>query len=145
MKKIILILSFITLNAYSVTFEIIGGCSKTPLFSINTSAKFETVGDLTIHLLNKNRIPYQGNERAINSIFNTILGIDSLEVVSDTQMRSYGWCFRVNGVVPDRYADEIYLNEEDHIEWFYAYAWYDKGWSSMCNPSYEVKSPWICK
>lgn len=144
MKKILLVLLCCTMNAYAVTFDVVGGCSATPLLSVTISAKFETVGDLTVYLLNKNKIPYQGNERGMNSIWNSPIGLDALEILSDTQMRSYGWCFKVNGQVPNAFADEIYLNEGDHIEWIFSYAWYDKGWVSMCNPSFETQSPWIC-
>jgi hypothetical protein len=106
---------------------------------------FETVGDFTIYLLQKNRIPHLGNERAINSIFHTPVGMDALEVVSDTQMRAYGWCYKVNGEVFEKFAEEVYLNDSDDIEWFFAYAWYDKGWVSMCNPAYAVPGRPMCK
>ena len=145
MKKIALILSFISFSAFAAQLDIIGACSKKPVLSFQASDQFETVGDLTVHILTKNRIPFQGNERGMNSILNSPLGLDALEVLSDTQMRSYGWCFKVNGKVPEDFASEIYLKDGDHIEWFFSYAWYDKGWISMCNPAYEVKSTLFCK
>jgi len=145
MKNIIFLTALISLSATSATLDIIGPCSKKPLVSIDASNQFETVGDLTVYYLTKNKIPFQGTERGMNSIFNTPVGLDALEVLSDTQMRSYGWCFKVNGKIPESFADEIYLNDGDHIEWFFSYAWYDKQWISMCNPAYEVKSPLFCK
>ena len=145
MKILFFLLSLISFSSMAATLEVIGACSKKPLLSIEGQNHFETVGDFTLHYFQKNRIPFQGNERGMNSIFNTPVGLDAMEVLSDTQMRSYGWCYRVNGKVPDVYADEIILNDGDHIEWFFAYAWYDKGWISMCNPAYEVKSPQFCK
>lgn len=145
MKMIALLFSLITSSTFAAKLDLIGPCSKKPLLSIEASDQFETVGDLTVHYLKKNKIPFLGNERGMNSIFNTPVGFDAMEVLSDTQMRSYGWCFRVNGKVPETFADEIYLNDGDHIEWFFSYAWYDKKWVSMCNPAYEVKSPLFCK
>ena len=127
----ILIALVISLNAYSATLDIIGPCSEKPLLSIHALDQFETVGDMTVHYFSKNKVPFQGNERGMNSIFNSPIGLDAMEVLSDTQMRSYGWCFKVNGEVPFDFADAVYLNEGDHVQWFFSYAWYDKGWISM--------------
>lgn len=145
MLKFVSISLFTVISAHAATLDIIGPCSKRPILSLETSDQFETVGDLTMHYLRKNRVQFQGNERGINSMFNTPIGLDAMEVLSDTQMRSYGWCFRVNGRVPESYADQVNLNKGDHVEWYFGYAWYDKGWISICNPSYEVRSPFLCK
>ncbi|MCK6596194.1 MAG: DUF4430 domain-containing protein [Bacteriovoracaceae bacterium] len=140
---VVLYFSFSTL---AHELSVIGPCLEKPMFLVDVADKFETVGDLTIHTFNKNGIPYLGNERGINVIFNSPIGDASLEVISDTEMRAYGWCFFVNGEVSMEYADETYLNPGDKVEWIYSYALYSKGeWKSMCNPSYKIKSEFICK
>ena len=73
------------------------------------------------------------------------MGLDAMEVLSDTDMRSYGWCFEVDGKVPESYPDSIPLKGVKKITWFYAYAEYVKGeWISQCKPSYQLKSPYVC-
>lgn len=137
---------FFSLKSFAHELSVVGPCLEKPIFSIEVADKFETVGDLTIHTFKKNGIPYLGNERGINVIFNSPIGDSSLEVISDTEMRAYGWCFFVNGEVSMEYADETYLNPGDKVEWIYSYALYSKGeWKSMCNPSYLIKSEYICK
>lgn len=126
-------------------FEIIGPCNEKPVYELSIADQFETVADLTFHILNKNKIPYTGTHKGITSLLNAPQGDDALEVLSDTQMRAYGWCFFVNGEVVMDYADETYLNPGDKIQWIYSYAWYDREWKSMCNESYKVKSDFICK
>ncbi len=145
MLKVTILLMLLSSFTYAAKIDFVGPCSQKPLLSVEAPDKFETVGDLTIHYLNKNRVSYLGTERGINSMFNTPIGDEALEIVSDTQMRSYGWCFRVNGKFVDRYADEVYLMDGDHIEWIFSYAWYDREWKSMCNPAHIIKPKQICK
>jgi hypothetical protein len=77
---------------------------------------------------------YRGSEAGVNSING--LG-SALEVLSDTQMNAYGWCYQVDGEVSDLLADQYVLTgQESRIEWFYAYARLDRGqWTSMCVPA----------
>jgi hypothetical protein len=51
-------------------------------------------------------------------------------------MKAYGWCFRLNGEVPELMANEVTdLRENDVIEWYYAYAHYRGGqWIAQCRP-----------
>lgn len=126
-------------------FEVIGPCSEKPVYNFSVGDKFETVADLTFHVLDKNKIPYSGTHKGISSLLNAPQGDEALEVLSDTQMRAYGWCYFVNGKVVMNYADETYLNPGDKVQWIYSYAWFDRDWKSMCNPSYKLKSKFICK
>ncbi len=143
----LLIVVFLTLDSVSGhELSVVGPCSQSPVFEASINSKFDTVGDLTIHIFDKNNVPYLGNERGINVIFNSPIGDGALEILSDTEMRAYGWCFFVNGKVSMEYANETYLNPGDKVEWVYSYAFYSKGeWKSMCNPSYKIKSDNICK
>lgn len=150
--KITLILPFLVslLFCSSIlahTIEFIGPCSSKPLLSQELAPKFETVGDLTIYTLEKNRIPYLGDEQGINSVFNTPVGMDSLEVISDTEMRSYGWCYFVDGKMSTDYANKYYLKPTDKkIQWIYGYAHLIKDqWVSMCEKAYKIKPKFLCK
>lgn len=145
-KFLVLFLMSLTLNAAEFTVK--NPCSTTPILEVEIDAtKYETVGDLTVHLLNKNRIPYQGNERGMNQILNSPLGLDALDVVSDTVMFAYGWCYRVNGVIPDVFAEDVYLDESiKTIEWFYGYSEFRvNAWVSMCIPPETRDNSFICK
>jgi hypothetical protein len=49
-----------------------------------------TVGEATVRTLEAKRIPFQGTERAINTIMNTPGQDQTLEILSDKDMRAYG-------------------------------------------------------
>ncbi len=134
-------------SAFAHTIEFIGPCSATPLLSVELGAKFETVGDLTVYALDKNNVKYLGDEQGINSAFGTPVGMDSLEVLSDTEMRSYGWCYFVDGEMSLDYANKFYLKPSDKkIQWVYSYAHLVKDkWVSMCEKAYKVKPKFLCK
>lgn len=135
-------------SLFAANFEVIGPCSERPLLSVEVNASsYETIGDLTIHQFNKNKVPFLGDERGINQIFNSPLGLDALEVISDTQMLAYGWCYSVDGVVSMEYPIDYYTDDKiKNVTWFYGYSRFDKTqWISMCEPSYKRKSAFICK
>ena len=89
------------------------------------------VGATTINALRELQIPYQGSEAGIASIKG--LGSD-LEVVSDTKMKAWGWCFAIDGKESDKMPDQTLLPPDAKIlKWFYAYALYDQGsWGGYC-------------
>lgn len=146
MKHLFLLLSLLVSTAsFAAEFEIIGPCSERPIYQFSIGDKFQTVADMTFYILDKNKIPYTGTDKGITSLLNAPQGDAALEVLSDTQMRAYGWCFFVNGKVSMSYADEVYLRPGDKVQWIYSYAWFDRDWKSMCNPSYKVRSEYMCK
>jgi hypothetical protein len=77
---------------------------------------------------------YQGSEGGVTSIND--LG-SALEVLSDTQMNAYGWCYHVDGRESGLLAHQYALTgTERQIEWFYAYAHLDRNqWKAMCVPA----------
>lgn len=146
---IIALCSFIVLNLQAVTLEFVGPCSEEPIVSFELGDKFQTVGDATLHTLEKNNIPFKGTSRGLNSVFNTPVGMEALEVLSDFEMRSHGWCYSVDGVSPEVYPDELFLNGPDgkiqNIRWFFGFAHYVRGeWISQCEPSFGVASSFLC-
>jgi len=93
-----------------------------------------SVGELTIKMLNDYEILYQGSEQGLNSILNSPTGLDATVIISDSEMKSYGWCFKINGVIPEVYANEVFINTTtDQVLWFWGYAHYKDGeWIAQC-------------
>ena len=146
----LIVLMFSSLSsAFAGTFTVEVPCQHREAYSEEfDKEKFETAGDLTIHMLNKSRIPYQGTERGINQIFDTPLGLDALEVVSDEVMYAYGWCFTLNGKITENYASDIYLDDykNANITWFYGISKFDKDkWVSMCQKATLRKDSPVCQ
>ena len=135
MKKLTaLFLLLVSASAPAVQVEFVGPCSEKPLFSVKTlTTKAQDVGTLTIEVLDKAKIQYQGVPQGFNQIFNSPLGLDALEILSDEEMLSYGWCFEVDGKVTEDFADQISLKGVKKIQWFFGYAHYVRGeWKSFC-------------
>jgi len=134
------------LLASLLSVEFVGPCSSEPLLSATASRdQASTVGELTIQTLDRFTIPYLGTAGGLNSAFGTPIGLDALEVLSDSEMRSYGWCYSVDGVAPEVYPHEIALSEVSKIRWFYAFAHYVRGqWVSQCEPAYELVPEFLC-
>lgn len=106
----------------------------------------QSVGDISIQALQDNNIPFQGISQGINSILNTPTGLEALDVVSDTEMFAYGWCYSINGYEPDKFPNEVYVQETDHILWWFGFARYKDGqWISQCKPSSKRRLTQYCE
>ncbi len=129
-----------------IALEIIGPCSLKPIHTFNLADGL-TVGDATVRTLEAKRIPFQGTERAINTIMNIPGKDQTLEILSDKDMRAYGWCFDVDGEVPEIYPDEIPLDESmKKIRWFHGYAEMKNGqWVSQCKETAKLRPSFLCK
>jgi hypothetical protein len=91
----------------SIMIEVLGPCSKYPLFQTALPVERESsIWKLTQMAFNHHNIPYSGAEYGLQSAFNTPTGLDAMEVINDREMRSYGWCYEVDGKVP-----EVYLSK----------------------------------
>lgn len=131
--------------AQSLTIQ--GPCSAQPLHRYEVSEWNEQhVGAFTLQALHALNLNYEGNERGINSIDGSATGMDALEILSESEMRAYGWCYRVNGLAPEQFPDEIMLTAiTDQVEWFFAFAHYKEGvWISQCEPAYLLKPNRFC-
>jgi hypothetical protein len=106
----------------------------------------QSVGKVTIDTLDRADFVYIGSDQGINSIRGTVTGEAALEVISDDEMRAYGWCYYYNGVEPAQFPNEIIVSREnDKIEWIFSFAHYKGGrWISTCNPTHEVLPDFIC-
>lgn len=148
MRQFLVFLSLIFSTAiYAQSLEIVGPCSSEPTDSyVSEDFSPMSLGAFTLEGLDALGLSYQGNERGLNSIEGSVIGMDALEVLSDTEMRAYGWCFSINGEVPEIYADEIPLTSSaDHVVWFFAFAHYQGGdWVAQCVPAHIVKPAKLC-
>lgn len=148
MKATILASIMLSTSLSAVTFDVIGACSNTPLYEGRFRTDIgENVGTLSMEFFEDQSIPYTGGVNGFSSINHSPMGLDAIEVLSTTKMRAYGWCFSINGVVPNTIASETYLTKQnDYISWFYAYSTYDQGvWTDYCVPSYKIKASQFCK
>lgn len=129
-----------------IALEIIGPCSTKPLATLNAVPAM-TVGEATISTLNKYKIPYQGTEKGINTLYSLPTPAQSLEILSDSDMRAYGWCFDVDGEVPEEYPDQIEIHEGmKKIRWFHGYAEMKNGvWVSQCKETAKLRPDFLCR
>jgi hypothetical protein len=148
----ILILSLITLSlssmASAVTFEITNLCKPSPYFSQEVVIEEESnVSIVTHNTLSENNIPYVGGDAGINTMLDTPVEFDAYEILSDTHMRAYGWCFKVDGESPTLFMNQIPVTKNTKkIQWFYGYAEFiQPDWISYCVPLYEDPRPFLCK
>ncbi len=97
-----------------------------PTASPGSSAGFVTVDGFTSH-----SIPFAGSEAGITAIFGQG---SELEVITDTTMKAWGWCFAIDGKISDKMPDQVPMPTDAKIlRWFYAYALYDSGqWTGYC-------------
>ena len=138
MKIVILGIFFLASEVLAVTVSFISPCEKevTHKYEFELKSK-KNVGLVTLEALEYFNISFQGSEQAFNSMFQTPTGLDALEVISDSEMMAYGWCFSVNGVSPEVFPDKVLLEESDEVLWWFGYAHYRNGqWITQCTPSY---------
>jgi hypothetical protein len=130
--------------AFHVLFS--NPCAPTPLLETNvqrTTAK--SVGGLTLDVLESFEAKYQGSEQGLSSAFGSATGMDALEVISDSEMKSYGWCYEVDGKLAEVLPGDYPLTPEiTSVHWYMGYAHYKNGnWISQCTPAYQSK--FLCK
>ena len=153
MKTLSLIVSIAVSLAFSrnvsaVTFSVVGPCSHESVYSGSFKTDLdESVGATSIDIFQAHNIPYKGSDSGMSSILDTPVGDEAIEILSDTKMRAYGWCFSINGVIPDVLSSEIsFTKQNDHLNWFFAYSTYDQGvWTDYCVPSHKIKAQQFCK
>ena len=127
---LVVLFSF-TSNA--LTFKVIGKDNEV-LFQTETETTVpQTVGQISVELFNQNKIPFVGDIDGIVSVYE--MG-SYLDLISDTDMKAYGWCYSVNGVVPEDFVHKVNISaQETELIWFYAYAYYKAGdWIAQCVP-----------
>ncbi|MEZ4743044.1 MAG: DUF4430 domain-containing protein [Bdellovibrionota bacterium] len=131
----------------AASLEVIGACASKPIFHFEASeVKGRSLGDLTVELFDNENIAYIGTSQGIHSINRLPNESETLEMISSSEMRAYGWCFELNGDLPEHYANEVILaSDSDKIVWFFGFAHYLNGqWISQCEKSYLNPSDFLC-
>lgn len=133
-------------QALALEFTVIGPCEEKPVLKVTVASQEIALGELTVLVLTENKIPFQGDRSGIKVIAGSPSGDESLELISDTQMKAYGWCVDVDGQQPGQMPDEVRLSADTkNVTWYYAFAFYDQGvWKNFCTPSYQNKPSQIC-
>lgn len=136
----------VSVHAHAVSWKIFGACDNKPVQQGVFQADLnKSVGAVSLTIFAENNIPYVGSEEGLNSILNTPVGLDSIEVVSDSEMRVYGWCYSVNGKQPTEMPHQLqFQSQDDQLVWFYAYSTNkDNQWTDYCSPAYCSPAYWI--
>ena len=148
MNKLLLLLLIISpLSASAIQWKIFGACSNEPVRQGQFDADLNmSVGAVSEALFKTQQISYIGAAEGFNSIMGTPIGLEALEIVSDTEMRAYGWCYTVNGKQPIQMPHEIqFLKQDDKLIWFYGYSTNIKNeWIDYCQPAYWIKAKQFC-
>lgn len=147
MKKVILSLLLSTTIFASIKVNILDPCSGKIKYRIELAEYFSNVGSASIEALNQLNIDFQGNENSIVSIDGTPTGVDAYLVISDSEIRAYGWCYSVNGQSPELMPNEYILQEDqDHqINWHFGYALHKDGlWITQCTPAWSSTPNLVC-
>lgn len=146
MKTLFLAL-LISFSAQAIELKFIGPCDDDFIMKTDVTESYANVGELTIATLSKFNIPFKGTAEGLSSAFETPVGEAALEVVSDEEMRAYGWCYSVDGEAPEVYPHEIAITPETKsIVWHFGFARYFRGqWVTQCTPANSIKPDFLCK
>ncbi len=141
-----ILLALFPLLSHALTFEVVGPCDSKPLYSGAIAIeKPLSVGAASVQIFHRESIPYVGSESGMNSILGTPTGIEAIEVVSDQELRAYGWCYEVDGRQPAEMPNEVILSGGEHLKWFYAFSLNRRNeWVSYCEPAHTVKPKALC-
>jgi hypothetical protein len=127
----ILIALLLAVSAQAVQVEVQDRDGKILIRAESTIALPATAGALSLDVFNAKAVPFEGGEAGFSKIFG--MG-NEIEVVSETEMKAWGWCYSVDSVEPDQMPDLVQIQDpKSVIVWFYAYAGYKDGqWVSYC-------------
>lgn len=147
-KYFVILISMFSVQSFALTWKVVGPCSKTPLYEGIFEADLnKSVGQISQELFDANKVPYVGMAGGFNSINNSPTGFEAIELVSENELRFYGWCYSVNGEVPSVMPSQIKpASQNDVLVWYYGYSTNkNRQWSSdYCAPGYQVKAEQFC-
>lgn len=148
-KASLLLLIFMSFKAHAVFWiEIVNPC-------VNVASIYEevdvfapaSVADTVKFFFPAFEIPYQSTDTSMIHIFHTPVGKEAIEWINEDNYRVYGWCYEVDGVIPDVTMDQHYIDPitTEKIRWFYGFAEYKNGkWLNYCEPLYNHPEQFIC-
>lgn len=106
-----------------------------------------TVSDVVKFFFPSFNIPYSATETSMIQIYNTPTGEEAIEIINQDHYRVYGWCYQVDGVMPEVTMDQYPVDPvSTHIvRWFYGFAEYiNNQWVNYCEPLYNHPDQFIC-
>lgn len=120
--------------AHAVTLQVIGQKGQLLFTGESVPSLPSNIGQISLDVFDKQKIAYDGSVDGIVALFG--LG-QEIEVISKTEIKAHGWCFSIDGHVPNTMADETVVSSQDTvIQWYYAYAHYKDGeWIGQCVPN----------
>lgn len=144
--KIIIFLLLVTSAAHALEIEFYGPCSSKPLLTGLTPAKGKSIGESTMAFLDQNKVPHQGTKHGLNQLYDSPVGDAALEVISDVEMKAYGWCYFIDDVAPEVLPSEFPATGVKNVKWIYGYAHYLKGeWIAQCRIAYLNPPAKFCR
>jgi hypothetical protein len=136
--KNILILSLLnfSLITHAITWEVLGK-GKNPIArgTILDTDLTQSAGKILFEEMKQSPLlNFDGDETGIRSL--NSLKSETEFSTEEKWVKAYGWCYSINGIVPDDYAHQVFFkSNDDHFRWFYGYAYYVEGkWVKMCIP-----------
>lgn len=145
---LILVWTLFPFKSLALEFSVEEPCSGKTLYKRTLNGFDTNVGQLTIQQLELWGVDYVGSELGIHSLQGTPYGQDALEIINRLEMRSYGWCFSVDGEIPEVLPPYFSLHDKPNakVTWFFGFAYYNAGeWVSQCEKVSELKPSFICK
>ncbi len=129
----------LSISSFAATLEIRDPCVDQAKFSGElTLSAAKSVGQVSVEVFDREKIPYIGSDLGMNSIYDTPVGNPSMEFPEPGVLKVYGWCYELNGVQPAEMPDKVMMTEKDRLVWFYGYAlWRDREWKTYCAPAHE--------
>ena len=111
-KICFVVITSFSLSAQAITVEVLGEKGE-QLFKQNIGLMLPSnVGETTIAIFDQHSVPHKGTDSGIVEIYNLK---QEIKVVSDTEMKAYGWCFSINGIVVETMPDETNVITADSI------------------------------
>ncbi len=118
-------------NVFGVTVEVTGEQGEL-LFTEDVDVKMPAnVGEISVDVFEEFGVSYEGSVEGIIELFDVP---QKSEIVSTSELKAYGWCFSIDGLIPETLTHETTVqNKNAKIKWFYGYAHYLAGeWIDQC-------------
>lgn len=123
----------------AATIEILNPTGKSVFQKQASLIGQESIGSFSLRILNAaqalGEVKFTGDEDGIEMINGFS---NDTKVISNTEIKAFGWCFSVNRTVPQTMANETPMTNEAAVVWFYGYAYYKNGgWQPGCVPAWK--------
>jgi hypothetical protein len=141
-----LVLALFPYKSLALSFEVQDPCTGHSMYLEKVEADYSDVGSLTTTMLDKLGVEYIGSDLGINTMLGTPVGEEAIEIINRLEMRSYGWCYEVDGTTPEVLPPYFSLEKSmKKVTWFFGFAYYKAGeWLSQCERVSKLKPGFIC-